>query len=428
MSTLNVLLLGSGGREHAIAWRLAQSSRLAKLWIAPGNGGTSDFGENVEVHATDIEGVLALAQRTRADLVIVGPEDPLAAGIADRLTAEGVPVFGPTRAASEIEWSKTFAKDLMSGAGIPTADAHAFSDAAEAKHYVEALRGPCVVKADGLAAGKGVTVCDSSEQAVAAIEEAMSARAFGDAGASIVIEERMTGPETSAHAFTDGATVRHMPFSCDHKPVFDGNLGPNTGGMGVYSPPGWLTSDVSRRIEAEVTERAVRALAEAGRTYRGVLYPGMMLTPGGPRVVEFNARFGDPETQVVLPRLVDPLSELLLSAASGHLEDHPAPAFAEAVALTVILASEGYPAAPVTGRAITGLDAAASVPGVHLAHSATAEGPDGDLVTTGGRVLSVVALGSTFAEASARAYEAIGHLELEGAQHRTDIGARVRES
>lgn len=246
MTGVNVVLLGSGGREHAIAWKLAQSSRLGKLWTAPGNAGTAEFGENVDVRATDVEEVVALAKRVRADLVIVAPDDPLAAGVVDALAAEGIAAFGPTKAAAELEWSKSFAKQVMRDAGIPTADSRVFEDAGEARRYVEGLGGPCVVKADGLALGKGVTVCDDVAQALAAIDAAMVGRAFGEAGARVVIEERMRGPEVSAHAFSDGVTVRHMPFSCDHKPVFDGNLGPNTGGWACIRRPAGCVPSTSR--------------------------------------------------------------------------------------------------------------------------------------------------------------------------------------
>ncbi|TAK79165.1 MAG: phosphoribosylamine--glycine ligase, partial [Dehalococcoidia bacterium] len=301
---MNVLLLGSGGREHAIAWRLAQSPLMGKLWVAPGNAGTALFGEGIEgIRITDPAAVAALAERVKADLVVVAPDDPLAAGVVDALTAAGIASFGPTRAADEIEWSKSYAKSLMRAAGIATAASEAFDDADRATAYVRGLGGPCVVKADGLSLGKGVTVCDNPEQAVAAIDAAMRGGAFGAAGARVVIEERMYGRETSAHAFSDGVTVRHMPFSCDHKPALDGDRGPNTGGMGVYSPPGWLDAPTAEAIRTQVTERALDALRAAGRPFRGVLYPGMMVTAEGPKVVEFNARFGDPEAEVLLPRL-----------------------------------------------------------------------------------------------------------------------------
>ncbi len=294
---MNVLLLGSGGREHAIAWRVAQSPLLAKLWTAPGNAGTAALGENVEdVKATDIEGVVALAKRISADLVIVGPEDALALGVVDRLAVEDIRAFGPSQAASQIEASKSFAKALMADAGIATAEAQTFDDPDEAKRYARTFAdtlGPPVVKADGLALGKGVTVCASIEDAEAAIDLAMTDRAFGDAGAQVLVEEQLSGPETSAHAFTDGVTVVHLPFSCDYKRVNDGDEGPNTGGMGVYSPPGWLSDEDARFIEREVTERTVKAMFDAGRPYRGLLYPGMMATADGPKVIEYNCRFGD---------------------------------------------------------------------------------------------------------------------------------------
>ncbi len=420
MTGMNVVLLGSGGREHAIAWKVAQSSRLGKLWIAPGNAGTAEFGENVEVRATDVEGVVALATRVRADLVIVAPDDPLAAGVVDALAAEGVPAFGPTKAAAELEWSKSFAKQVMRDAGIPTAQARTFADASEARRYVEGLSGPCVVKADGLALGKGVTVCDDVAQALVAIEEMMVGRAFGDAGARIVIEERMRGPEVSAHAFSDGVTVRHMPFSCDHKPVFDGNLGPNTGGMGVYSPPGWLSTEHASFIDREVSEATVRAMAAIGRPYRGVLYPGMMVTEDGPKVVEFNCRFGDPETEVLLPRLRSDLLEICDAVAHGRLAEAPVE-WSDAATVGVVMASGGYPGAYETGFPIEGIEDVDADVQVFLAGAK--RDAAGVLRTSGGRVLCVVASGATVAEARVHAYENVRRIRFEGMHYRTDIGA-----
>ncbi|MGE0135558.1 MAG: phosphoribosylamine--glycine ligase [Dehalococcoidia bacterium] len=425
MTGMNVVLLGSGGREHAIAWKLALSSMLGKLWIAPGNAGTAELGENVEVRATDVEGVVALAQRVRADLVIVAPDDPLAAGVVDALAAAGIAAFGPTRAAAKLEWSKSFAKQVMRDAGIPTAESRVFEDAAEARQYVEALGGPCVVKADGLALGKGVTVCDDVAQALAAIDETMVGRAFGDAGARVVIEERMRGPETSAHAFSDGVTVRHMPFSCDHKPVFDGNLGPNTGGMGVYSPPGWLSAEYASFIEREVTEATVRAMAAAGRPYRGVLYPGMMVTDAGPRVVEFNCRFGDPETEVLLPRLQSDLLAICDAVAHGRLADVPVE-WSGAATVGVVLASGGYPGAYETGFPIEGVGDVDADVQVFLAGAKRDDA--GVLRTSGGRVLCVVASGATVADARARAYDNVRRIRFEGMHYRTDIGATAEDA
>jgi phosphoribosylamine--glycine ligase len=425
-SPLNVLLLGSGGREHAIAWKIAQSPLLAKLWVAPGNAGTGDLGENVrDVAATDLEGVAALAKRVRADLVIVGPEDPLAAGVVDRLTVEGIRCFGPTRAAAEIEWSKRFAKDLMRGAGIASAEARAFDSTGEAHSYLRELEdagaAAPVIKADGLAAGKGVVLAADFDEARAAVDAAMTARAFGEAGARILIEERMTGPETSAHAFTDGVTVRHMPFSCDHKPVFDGDRGPNTGGMGVYSPPGWLAEADARAIERDVTERTVRAMFEAGRPYRGAIYPGMMMTPQGPRVVEYNCRFGDPETEALLPRLESDLLEICWAVAANTL-DQVEVRWSERATVGVIMASGGYPGPYAGGARIEGVD---DVDGdVQVFMAGAQRDAEGHLVTAGGRVLCVTASGATIAEARDRAYDNVRRIRFEGAHYRTDIGAR----
>ncbi|MEI6137528.1 MAG: phosphoribosylamine--glycine ligase, partial [Chloroflexota bacterium] len=362
---MNVLLIGSGGREHAIAWRLSQSRNLTKLWIAPGNPGTALFGENVDVAASDLDGIVALAQRIHADLVIVGPEDPLAAGLVDRLEALDIPTFGPSAAAAQLEASKSFAKSLMDRSGIATAASATFEDAMAAKAYVRDAPYRVVVKADGLAAGKGVTVCDNVAQAEAAIDAALRDRAFGTAGARVVIEERMFGRETSAHAFTDGVTVRHMPFSCDHKPIFDGDAGPNTGGMGAYSPPSWLPDRVAEAIRRDVTERTVRAMADAGTPYRGVIYPGMMLTADGPRVVEFNARFGDPETEVLLPRLRSDLLDICDAVAHGRLAEVPVE-WSDEATVGVMMVSPGYPGHYETGIPIEGAeDVDADVPAMN---------------------------------------------------------------
>ncbi|MGE3856134.1 MAG: phosphoribosylamine--glycine ligase [Dehalococcoidia bacterium] len=421
---MNVLLIGSGGREHAIAWKLAQSPRLSKLWIAPGNPGTADFGENVEVPASDLDGLVALAQRIRADLVVVGPEDPLAAGLVDRLEAAGIPAFGPSAAAAQLEASKAFAKALMQRAGIATSSSATFEVADRAKAYVRDAGHQVVVKADGLAAGKGVTVCDDASQAEAAIDAAMRDRAFGAAGARVVIEERMFGRETSAHAFTDGVTVRHMPFSCDHKPVFDGDRGPNTGGMGVYSPPRWLPDHLAEAIRRDVTERTVHAMAEAGTPYRGIIYPGMMLTPSGPRVVEFNSRFGDPETEVLLPRLRSDLLDIFDAVAHGRLADVPVE-WSDEATVGVMMVSPGYPADYPKGAPIEGIEAVDEDVQVFIAGAA--RDAAGRLVTAGGRVLCVVASGATVAEARERAYDNVARIHFEGAHYRTDIAARADE-
>ena len=421
--SVNVLLLGGGGREHALASRLARSPRLGALAVAPGNAGTEAYGENLEaLDAGDPRAVVEAAARVRADLVVVGPEAPLAAGVADALRAEGVPVFGPSRAGAEIESSKSFAKRLMAGAGIATAEAAAFDDPEAARAHVLGLPGggACVVKADGLAAGKGVTVCDSAAQALDAIEAAMVAGAFGAAGRRVLVERRLRGRETSAHAFTDGSAVAHMPFSCDHKPAYDGDRGPNTGGMGVYSPPAWLGEAEARAIERETTERAVAALAASGREYRGVLYPGMMLTAEGPRVIEFNCRFGDPEAQALLPRLRSDLLAICEAVAHGRLAEAEVEWDGDA-AVGVVMASGGYPGEYATGARIEGVGDADADVEVFLAGAR--RDADGALRTAGGRVLCVVAKAPTLAEARARAYDNVARISFEGAHYRTDIAA-----
>ncbi len=421
---MNVLLLGSGGREHAIAWKLAQSPRLTKLTIAPGNPAMRDLGELVpEVATMDLDAVVALADRTRADLVVVGPEDPLAAGLTDRLTDAGFRVFGPTRAAAQIEASKAFANQLMAEAGIATSTSEGFDDPEAAKTFVRDCGYQVVIKADGLAAGKGVTVCDDVAEAKAAIDRVMVDRAFGDAGARIVVEERMFGRETSAHAFTDGTTVRHMPFSCDHKPVFDGNVGPNTGGMGVYSPPGWLDDETAARIRTDVTERAVAAMAAAGRNYAGLIYPGMMVTEAGPKVVEFNCRFGDPEAEVLLPKLRTDLLDILEAVADHRLADVEVE-WDDAATVGVIMASGGYPDAYETGKPIRGLETVDPEVQVFVAG---AREEAGQLVTGGGRVLCVVASGATIDEARGLAYDNVARISFEGAHFRTDIGLTAEQ-
>lgn len=421
---MNVLLLGTGGREHAIAWKLAQSPRLTKLTIAPGNPAMKDLGELVpDVSPMDLDAVVALAERAAADLVVVGPEDPLAAGVTDHLVAAGFRVFGPTRAAAQLEASKAFANQLMAEAGIATSISEAFDDPEAAKAYVRDCGYQVVIKADGLAAGKGVTVCDDVAAAEAAIDRVMVDRAFGDSGARIVVEERMFGREVSAHAFSDGTTVRHMPFSCDHKPVFDGNIGPNTGGMGVYSPPGWLEDETAARIRTDITERAVAAMAAAGREYAGVIYPGLMVTDAGPKIVEFNARFGDPETEVLLPKLKTDLLDICEAVADRRLADIEVE-WDDTATVGVMMASGGYPDSYPTGKPISGLDTVDEGVQVFVA-GAREEG--GQLVTGGGRVLCVVASGATIEDARGLAYDNIARISFDGAHYRTDIGLTAEQ-
>lgn len=430
---MRILVLGSGAREHAIILALRSEDAEHEIFAAPGNAGIARDAAIVEL---DVESPAAVADHANThsiDLVVIGPEAPLVAGVADALRERGIPVFGPGRAAAQLEGSKAFAKRIMEAAGVPTGRAIRAHTRAEVEAALDELGSPHVVKADGLAAGKGVIVTDDREAALAHAETYLPT-------GPVLVEEFLEGPEVSLFFLSDGDHVLPLSPAQDFKRLRDGDEGPNTGGMGAYSPLPWLSDHVEGwaiegeasdpeqafvdHVTREIAEPVIRRLDAEGTPFIGLLYAGLILTERGVKVIEFNARFGDPETQVVLPRLLDPLSELLLAAASGHLEDLPRPAFADAVAVTVVLASEGYPAAPVTGRVLTGLDAAAAVEGVHLAHAATAGSDDG-LVSTGGRVLSVVGLGTTVTEARDRAYRALAQIGLEGGQYRTDIAARV---
>ncbi len=428
---MDVLLIGSGAREHAIAWKLRQSPRLGALYAAPGNAGMAQIADCVPLAvpkayapAAEVaafgETVLAIARERRVGLVVVVSEDPLSFGLADRLEGAGIAAFGPSRAATRIEASKAFAKELMQRHGIPMGACARFDDFDAAKEYVESHPGNVVVKADGLAAGKGTIVTSSHAEAATVLRAMMVDGSLGPAGRSVVIEDRLVGPETSAHAFSDGTHVAHMPFSCDHKPAFDGDRGPNTGGMGAYSPPSWLPEATAERIRREVTEAAVRAMAAEGAPYKGVLYPGLMVTAAGPRVIEFNARFGDPETQVLLPRLESDLLEIMLAVANGTL-DRVDVRWSEQAAVTVVLASGGYPGAYEIGRPIDGLDEIDR--DVLVFHAGTKRADDGTLVTNGGRVLAATATGATVAEARAKAYDNARRIRFEGMHYRTDIGA-----
>jgi len=418
---MNVLLVGSGAREHCLAWKLRQSPLLDVLFVAPGNPGTAAIAENLPVRASDLEGIARAAKERRVDLVVIGPEDPLAAGLVDRLAVEGIAAFGPSRAAAEIESSKVFAKELMARHGIPTAPFAVFERLADARAYLSGGhgQGPYVVKADGLAAGKGALVTDSTEEALAALESLMVRRELGEAGARVVIEERLTGREVTAHAFTDGRSVIHMPFSCDHKPVFDGDRGPNTGGMGVYSPPSWLDEATAERIRCDATEATVRAMMEEGRPYRGLLYPGIIVTAQGPQVLEFNCRFGDPETQALLPRMNSDLLEVLWAVANNRLEEVQVDWSDDACA-GVVLASGGYPGQYEIGFPIEGLDDVDA--DVLIFHAGTRRDDDGTLVTAGGRILTVAATGRTMAEAREKAYRNVERIRFQGMHYRRDIG------
>ena len=423
---MNVLVVGSGAREHALVWKLRQSPRLKDLFIAPGNAGTASLTTNVDVKASDVEGLVQLAKDRRIDLVIVGPEDPLSRGLVDRLAVEGIAAFGPTQAAARIESSKAFSKELMLRHGIPTASARTFDNRTDARNYVESQSGGLVVKADGLTAGKGVFVCDTTEEALAAIDKMMGEEAvFGASGSTVLVEERLTGREVSAMAFTDGVTVAPMPFACDYKRIGDGDEGPNTGGMGAYSPPPWLDEAQEPVIHETITEAAVAAMMEEGAPYRGVLYPGLMVTKDGPRVIEFNCRFGDPEAQVLIPRLKSDLLEICLAVANNRLSEAEIEWSTDA-AVAVVMASGGYPGDYATGYDIAGLGSLED--DVLVFHAGTTFGEAGQVITNGGRVLTVVATGSSLTEARAKVYRNVQRIHFTNAYYRRDIAAPAQNA
>ncbi len=422
---MNILVLGGGGREHAISWALAKSPRCTELYVAPGNGGTANIARNVkDLNAEDAQAVLAFAQAHNIELVVIGPEAPLVAGVADVLREAGIPVFGPDAQGAQLEGSKTYSKRFMDANGIPTARYQSFTDAASARAYCEELGAPLVVKADGLAAGKGVVVAETLDMALDAVEACFDG-SFGDAGQTVVVEEMLTGPECSLLAFVSNGKAFCMAPAQDHKRAYDGDLGPNTGGMGVYSPVP-IVSEEEMATMISIMEQSAAATAKDPfeNDYRGCLYGGFMLTPEGPKVLEFNARFGDPETQVVLPRLEGDLVNIMLAVAEGRPEDIVL-SWSDKWAVSVVLASEGYPGSYEKGKVILGLEEAQDLDGVIVFHAGTALNPDGELITAGGRVLNVVALGDTFEEARNRAYEACELIKFEGVQYRSDIGRRA---
>lgn len=422
---MNILVLGGGGREHAISWALAKSPRCTELYVAPGNGGTANIARNVkDLNAEDAQAVFAFAQAHNIELVVIGPEAPLVAGVADVLREAGIPVFGPDAQGAQLEGSKTYSKRFMDANGIPTARYQSFTDAASARAYCEELGAPLVVKADGLAAGKGVVVAETLDMALDAVEACFDG-SFGDAGQTVVVEEMLTGPECSLLAFVSNGKAFCMAPAQDHKRAYDGDLGPNTGGMGVYSPVPIVTEEeMATMISIMGQSAAATAKDPFENDYRGCLYGGFMLTPEGPKVLEFNARFGDPETQVVLPRLEGDLVNIMLAVAEGRPEDIVL-SWSDKWAVSVVLASEGYPGSYEKGKVILGLEEAQDLDGVIVFHAGTALNPDGELITAGGRVLNVVALGDTFEEARNRAYEACELIKFEGVQYRSDIGRRA---
>ena len=418
---IDILLLGSGGREHAIAKKLVASPRCGKLYIAPGNGGTSQEGENISLDENDPAAVAAFAKDHGCGMVVIGPEAPLVVGVADAVREAGIPCFGPGAEGAQMEGSKLFSKQLMERAGVPTAAYGSFTDEQSALDYVNAQGAPLVVKADGLAAGKGVIVATELEQALDAVHECFSG-AFGDAGNTVVVEEMLTGPECSLLAFTDGITVRPMATSQDHKRALEGDLGPNTGGMGVYSPVPIVTPEEHETMVA-IMHQTVEQLHREGIDYRGCLYGGFMLTPAGPKVLEFNARFGDPETQVILPRLQNDLVDVMLACAEQRLNEVEL-SWCDDWAVSVVLTSAGYPGSYEKGKVITGIEDAEALDGVTVYHAGTRE-QDGQILTNGGRVIDVTALGATFEDARNLAYAACDKIDFEGKTLRHDIGLRA---
>jgi phosphoribosylamine--glycine ligase len=419
---VSILLLGAGGREHALLVKLAQSPCAGKIYVAPGNGGMYDLAEKAELDPESPEAVAAFAKEHGVGLVVIGPEAPLVKGVGDAVRAAGIPVFGPNAEAAQMEGSKEFAKHVMEKAGVPTAAWKSFTDEDACAAYVKELAGPCVVKADGLAAGKGVIVANTTEEALEGVHECFSGH-FGDAGKTVVVEEMLKGPECSLLALTDGTTLVPLATSQDHKRALDGDRGLNTGGMGVYSPvPILLPGELDRMVEIE--QKVVDELRREGVTYSGCLYGGFMLTKDGPKVLEFNARFGDPEAQVVLPRMKGDLVEAFLACDAGTLSPDMV-SWDDDWAVSVVLTSAGYPGSYEKGKKIVGVEDANAMPGVMVYHAGTALDADGSLVTAGGRVLDVTAVADTFEDARNLAYEACDKIWFEGKTYRHDIGIKA---
>lgn len=421
---VKVLIVGSGGREHALAWKIRQSSRLTELYCAPGNGGTGKLAVNVAIAVDDIAALVNFAVEKAIDFVVVGPELPLTLGLVDELEAKGIKAFGPSKEAAKLEGSKAFAKDFMSRHGIPTAAYGVFKPGEEvqAKAFLASLAGPWVVKADGLAAGKGVLICDTLKEGEAAVDYVLAEKAFGTAGNLLVIEEYLHGEELSLMAFSDGKTVVPMLTAQDHKRVLAGDLGPNTGGMGAYAPAPLGTPELIAQAQKEILEPVIKGMAEEGREFKGILYAGLMLTAKGPIVLEFNARFGDPETEVVLPMLKGDILDILEASSTGGLARMSIPWLAGSC-VTVVMAAKGYPGEITKGDIISGLD---KVPeGVLVFHCGTKTDEQGNFVTAGGRVLSITATGDSLEEALALAYKGVEAIDFEGCHYRQDIGQKA---
>jgi phosphoribosylamine--glycine ligase len=423
---MKILLVGSGGREHALAWKIRQSKLCETLYLAPGNPGMRGLGEMVDVKANDVAGIVRAVKELGVELVVVGPEDPLAAGVVDALKEAGIKAFGPSRAGAQLEADKAFSKKMMRDAAIPTAEGRVFTTLKSAIGFIETRTEPLVVKAAGLAKGKGVLICADPVEALDAVRDIMEKKIFGDAGNTVVIEERLDGPEISLLAFVDGSHAYLLEGAQDHKRIGEGDTGPNTGGMGAFSPAPLLTDSVVEKVQREVIVPLMDSLKRNEIEYRGILYTGLMLTAGGPKVLEFNARFGDPECQALMVRLQSDLVEVMLATIEGRLDEMEL-RWDPRVAVCVVLASEGYGWKPdeqvKKGVEIVGLEEAAKVPDVQVFHAGTALA-DGKIVTSGGRVLGVTALGDTLEEARKKAHEAIGKIRFEGMQWRKDIGVK----
>jgi phosphoribosylamine--glycine ligase len=422
---MNVLIIGSGGREHALVWKLRQSPAVEKLYCAPGNAGIASQATIVSIAANDIDGLLKFAIDEKIDLTVVGPEQPLTEGIADRFAAEGLKVFGPSKAAARLEGSKIFAKNFMQKYGIPTAEFRAFTSAQrfDAERYLSEVPAPIVLKADGLAAGKGVTVCETRDRAKEVLEGMMGRKAFGESGASIVIEECLTGEEASVLVLTDGRNYRTLPAAQDHKRILDNDMGKNTGGMGAYAPAPVVTPEVLATVEETIIRPTLDGMRKEGHPFSGCLYVGLMITPTGPKVIEYNCRFGDPETQAVLPLVANDLAPMFREIAAGALELPLTPA--DRTAICVVIASGGYPDEYETGKPVTGLARVSNHPDVVVFHAGTRIVKD-EVVTSGGRVLGVTAIsdGPDLEGAIAKAYRAVGEITFDGAYYRSDIGKK----
>ncbi|RKQ63861.1 phosphoribosylamine--glycine ligase [Thermovibrio guaymasensis] len=419
---MKVLVVGSGGREHALAWKLAQSGKVSKVYGAPGNPGIAQIGQCIDIPVTEIKALADFAEKEGIDLTVVGPEAPLVAGIVDEFESRGLKIFGPSKQAARLEGSKAFAKEMMKKYGVPTADFKVFSNPEEAKRYVEEKGAPIVVKADGLAAGKGVVVAKSVEEAIKAIEKIMVEKVFGSAGDKVVIEDCLFGEEASYLVITDGKRFIPLATAQDHKAVFDGDKGPNTGGMGAYSPAPVLSEELEREVQERVIKPILKGMRKEGHPFKGVLYAGLMVTDEGVKVLEFNVRFGDPEAQAILRRLDSDLFEVCMSVSEGKLVDELK--WKPETSICVVLASKGYPGKYEKGKVITGIEEAEKIPTVVVFHAGT-KIENGKLVTNGGRVLNVTALGKDIFEARERVYRAVEKIHFEGMHYRKDIGLKA---